>query len=46
MLIVGRAIAGMGTSGIQNGAMTMIASSVPMEKRPGTYPSCFRRLED
>jgi len=34
MLIVGRAIAGMGTSGIQNGAFTIIAGCVPMAKRP------------
>lgn len=34
MLIVGRAIAGMGASGIQNGAFTIVAQSVPMEKRP------------
>ncbi|KAF7564117.1 hypothetical protein G7046_g60 [Stylonectria norvegica] len=34
MLIIGRAVAGLGSSGIQNGAFTMIAASVPMEKRP------------
>ncbi|KAK0710044.1 major facilitator superfamily-domain-containing protein [Lasiosphaeria miniovina] len=34
MLIVGRAVAGMGTSGIQNGAMTIISNSLPLEKRP------------
>ncbi|ERF72998.1 hypothetical protein EPUS_08855 [Endocarpon pusillum Z07020] len=34
MLIVGRAVAGMGTSGIQNGAFTIIAECVPMPKRP------------
>ena len=37
MLIVGRAVAGMGTSGIQNGAFTIIAGCVPMSKRPGTF---------
>ena len=34
MLIVGRAVAGIGTSGIQNGAFTIIAGCVPMPKRP------------
>lgn len=34
MLIIGRAVAGIGGSGIQNGAFNMIAASVPMEKRP------------
>ena len=34
MLIVARAIAGIGTSGIQNGAFTIIAGCVPMPKRP------------
>nr|AGN71625.1 putative HC-toxin efflux carrier TOXA [Monascus pilosus] len=35
MLIVGRAVAGMGGSGIQNGAFTIIAGCVPMQRRPG-----------
>lgn len=41
MLIVGRAVAGIGTSGIQNGGLTIIAACVPLEKRPGkkTSPS-------
>ncbi|EGE01168.1 MFS transporter [Trichophyton equinum CBS 127.97] len=34
MLIVGRAIAGFGASGIINGAITIISSCVPLEKRP------------
>lgn len=34
VLIVGRAIAGIGASGIQNGALTIIAASTPMHKRP------------
>ncbi|KAI0104436.1 putative MFS multidrug transporter [Daldinia grandis] len=34
MLIVGRAIAGAGSSGIMNGAFTILAGSVPMAKRP------------
>ena len=35
MLIIGRALAGMGSSGLLNGGMTMIAGAVPLEKRPG-----------
>lgn len=35
MLIVGRAVSGMGTSGMINGALTIIAGAVPMHKRPG-----------
>ena len=35
MLIIGRAIAGMGSSGLLSGGMTMIAGAVPLEKRPG-----------
>ncbi|KAL4901859.1 hypothetical protein BDW74DRAFT_187093 [Aspergillus multicolor] len=34
MLIVGRAVAGVGTSGTINGAITIIAGAVPMQKRP------------
>ncbi|KAK8080295.1 MFS multidrug transporter [Apiospora hydei] len=34
MLIIGRAVAGMGGSGIVNGAFTIIAGCVPMPKRP------------
>ncbi|CAG1979153.1 unnamed protein product, partial [Fusarium graminearum] len=34
MLIIGRAISGIGSSGIQNGALTIIASAVPIHKRP------------
>jgi MFS family permease len=33
MLIVGRAVAGMGSSGIVNGGLTILASSLPLEKR-------------
>lgn len=35
MLIVGRAIAGLGASGLSNGAMTVLAASAPLHKRPG-----------
>ena len=34
MLIIGRAVAGMGTAGLTNGALTIIAACVPLEKRP------------
>ncbi|KAI1762733.1 putative MFS multidrug transporter [Hypoxylon sp. FL1150] len=34
MFIVGRAVAGMGSSGLQNGALTIIAGALPLEKRP------------
>ncbi|KAI0469930.1 major facilitator superfamily domain-containing protein [Xylariaceae sp. FL0804] len=34
MLIIGRAIAGAGSAGLTNGALTLISSSVPLEKRP------------
>jgi len=34
MLIVGRALAGMGTSGIQNGTFTIISGLKPIHKRP------------
>lgn len=35
MLIVGRAIAGLGGSGLQNGALTIISACVPLQKRAG-----------
>jgi hypothetical protein len=34
MLIIGRAIAGIGTSGIMNGAFTILGACVPMHKLP------------
>ena len=34
MLIIGRAVAGMGASGLNNGALTIVATTTPMEKRP------------
>ncbi|KAI1341805.1 major facilitator superfamily domain-containing protein [Xylariaceae sp. FL0016] len=34
MLIVGRAIAGVGASGVSNGAYTILSAAVPLEKRP------------
>jgi len=37
MLIIGRAIAGVGAAGISSGAYTMLSASVPLEKRPGKF---------
>jgi MFS family permease len=34
MLIVGRAVAGLGGSGLINGALTIITASVPLKRRP------------
>ncbi|KAL6713713.1 hypothetical protein ACLMJK_008205 [Lecanora helva] len=36
MLIVGRVIAGLGTSGILNGALLIVAECAPMQRRPST----------
>lgn len=37
ILIIGRVIAGMGSAGIMSGGLTIIAGSVPLEKRPGLF---------
>jgi hypothetical protein len=37
MLIIGRAIAGLGSSGLINGGLTIIAASVPLVKRPSEF---------
>lgn len=37
MFIVGRAIAGMGSSGVGNGATTILSASIPLAKRPSTF---------
>lgn len=34
---MGRALAGMGVSGVQNGCFTIIAGCVPIERRPSKY---------
>lgn len=34
MFILGRAVSGLGTSGLLNGALTIIAAAVPMQQRP------------
>ncbi|KAK3367530.1 major facilitator superfamily domain-containing protein [Podospora didyma] len=41
MLIVGRVIAGLGSSGIINGSFTIISASVPLEKRPPLIGACM-----
>lgn len=35
MLIVGRAVAGMGGSGLVNGALTILSTAAPKHKQPG-----------
>jgi MFS family permease len=37
MLIVGRAVAGAGGSGIVSGIMTILAHVIPLEKRAGMF---------
>lgn len=39
-LIVGRAVQGMGTAGLQNGAFTIISAAVPLAKRPALIGMC------
>ncbi len=39
MFIVGRAVAGMGGSGLMNGGLTILSACVPMEKRAGMHHS-------
>jgi MFS family permease len=39
MLIVGRAVAGMGGSGLMNGGLTIMANSISPTKRPGKITS-------
>lgn len=34
MLIIGRAVAGMGGSGLRNGALNILTESIPLPKRP------------
>jgi MFS family permease len=42
MLIVGRAVAGAGGSGIVSGIMTILAHVIPLEKRAGNYSTEFK----
>ncbi|KAK4222657.1 hypothetical protein QBC38DRAFT_518686 [Podospora fimiseda] len=37
MLIIGRAVAGLGAAGIINGAITIVSSCAPLEKRPSLF---------
>ena len=37
MLIIGRAVAGLGGSGLMNGALTIIGAAAPIHKRPGMF---------
>lgn len=34
MFILGRAVAGIGSSGIQNGSFSIVAAAAPLERRP------------
>jgi MFS family permease len=34
MFIIGRAVAGLGSAGLLNGALSIIAAALPLEKRP------------
>jgi MFS family permease len=45
MLIVGRAVAGLGASGLMAGALTIIAAVVPIHKRPGLLPCSLSLTE-
>ena len=38
MLIVGRAVAGLGASGLLNGGYTVVALIVPLERQAGRLP--------
>ena len=44
MLIVGRAVAGMGGAGLVNGVVISIASAVPLQRRPGEI-SALQKLD-
>jgi len=44
MLIIGRAVAGVGAAGISSGAYTMLSAAVPLEKRPGKLSSLNEKL--
>ena len=38
MLIIGRAVGGMGGAGLVNGALTILANSAPLVRRPRMKP--------
>lgn len=37
MLIIGRAVQGIGGAGVMNGVFTIIAAAVPRDKKPSEY---------
>jgi len=37
MLIIARAVAGIGSSGLMNGALTIISASAPLSKAPSEF---------
>ena len=37
MLIIGRAVQGIGGAGVLNGVFTIIAAAVPIDKKPSEY---------
>ncbi|KAF2812286.1 MFS general substrate transporter [Mytilinidion resinicola] len=41
MLIIGRAVAGMGSAGLQNGAFTLISAAVPKDRLPAFQGICM-----
>ncbi|KUL83693.1 hypothetical protein ZTR_07474 [Talaromyces verruculosus] len=41
MLIAGRTIAGLGGSGLRNGALTIMSESIPLEERPPYFGVCM-----
>lgn len=43
MFIVGRAVQGLGGAGIMNGAFTIMAASVPSERKPRAYWLTFAK---
>ena len=46
MLIIGRALAGLGASGLTNGALTILGAIAPMHKRPGKALDIYCRLKN
>jgi MFS family permease len=44
MLIVGRAVAGMGAAGLFSGALNIVSHSIPLRLRPGMLPFLLTRI--
>jgi MFS family permease len=42
MFIIARAVAGLGSSGLTNGALTIISSCVPLQKSPRGWLMIFK----